>query len=118
MKNKIVVLVALSVLAGCATTGPAGETATAQLMPRSGSQAEGTVSFRQQGDKVMMTVDVKGLKPNAEHGFHVHEKGDCSAADGTSAGGHFNPAGTQHGHFAGSEHHRSEERRVGKECRL
>ena len=105
MKSKLVGFVILSVLAGCAAMGPAGETATAQLMPRSGSQTEGSVSFRQQGDKVVVTVNVSGLKPNAEHGFHVHEKGDCGAPDGTSAGGHFNPSGKQHGNFAAAEHH-------------
>ena len=112
-KNKLVGLAVLSVLAGCAATGPgsgsgpaqAGETATARLMPSSGSQTKGSVTFRQQGDKVMMTVDVSGLKPNAEHGFHVHEKGDCSAPDGTSAGGHFNPTGKPHGSVDAPEHH-------------
>jgi Cu-Zn family superoxide dismutase len=105
MKNKLVGLAVLSVLAGCASMGPAGESATAQLMPRSGSQAEGNVSFRQQGDRVAVTVDVSGLKPNAEHGFHIHEKGDCSAPDGTSAGGHFNPFAKPHGQYAMAEHH-------------
>lgn len=106
-KNKLVGLAVLGVLAGCAApaSGPAGETATAQLMSTSGSQAKGSATFRQQGDKVMMTVDVSGLKPNAEHGFHVHEKGDCSAPDGTSAGGHFNPTGKQHGSVDAPEHH-------------
>jgi Cu-Zn family superoxide dismutase len=47
---------------------------------------------------------VSGLKPNQEHGFHVHEKGDCSSGDGMSAGGHFNPTGKPHGR-PGAEHH-------------
>jgi Cu-Zn family superoxide dismutase len=58
----------------------------------------GTVQFVQQGDVVRVSGEVRGLKPNAEHGFHIHEKGDCSSGDGLSAGGHFNPAGKPHGH--------------------
>ena len=44
-----------------------------------------------------MVARVSGLTPNQAHGFHVHEKGDCSAPDATSAGGHFNPGGAPHG---------------------
>ena len=48
---------------------------------------------------------LQGLKPNAEFGFHVHEKGDCSAPDASSAGEHFNPADAQHGNPSGEAHH-------------
>src|SRR6266542_4452126 len=41
----------------------------------------------------------------APHGFHVHEKGDCTAPDGMSAGGHFNPLGKPHGHYESAERH-------------
>jgi Cu-Zn family superoxide dismutase len=79
--------------------------ASATLQPKSGSSTVGTVSFSPHGaDRVMVTVDISGLKPNAEHGFHVHEKGDCSAPDAMSAGGHFNPMGKMHGGMSG-EHH-------------
>ena len=47
---------------------------------------------------------VTGLKPNQEHGFHVHEKGDCASPDAMSAGGHLNPSGKPHGPPSG-EHH-------------
>jgi Cu-Zn family superoxide dismutase len=50
-------------------------------------------------------VEVRGLRPNGEHGFHVHEKGDCSSGDGMSAGGHFNPKGAPHGAPGGGAHH-------------
>jgi Cu/Zn superoxide dismutase len=49
------------------------------------------VTFQQVGEKVRVSANVSGLKPNAEHGFHVHEKGDCGSGDGMSAGGHYNP---------------------------
>ncbi|MEY2633757.1 MAG: hypothetical protein RIR00_2411, partial [Pseudomonadota bacterium] len=45
-----------------------------------------------------------GLTPG-EHGFHIHDSGDCSAADASSAKGHFNPTGKQHGHASGQDHH-------------
>lgn len=78
--------------------------AEAQLRPTQGNQASGTVRFVQQGDTVSVTATVSGLKAGA-HGFHIHEKGDCSAPDGTSAGGHFNPMDKPHGHPDKAERH-------------
>ena len=48
---------------------------------------------------------IGGLQPGSSHGFHIHEKGDCSAADGSSAGGHFNPAAQPHGRAGHGAHH-------------
>jgi superoxide dismutase, Cu-Zn family len=97
-------LAALTALAGCATT-PTGPSATAALAPTTGNATSGTVRFVQAAGKVMISGEVRGLKPNAEHGFHVHEKGDCSSGDGMSAGGHFNPTGKPHGNHDMGEHH-------------
>lgn len=105
-------ILALTLLAaGCGSTGTSGTSgasapaASATLQPKSGSSTAGSVSFSPRGgNKLMVTVDISGLKPNAEHGFHVHEKGDCSAADAMSAGGHFNPLGKMHG-GAMTDHH-------------
>ena len=52
-----------------------------------------------------MHATVTGLKPNQEHGFHIHEVGDCSAGDGMSAKGHFNPAEKPHGHYTTTARH-------------
>ena len=102
-----------ALLAGCAgtpmTSSPMSASApsaaaTATLQPTRGNSTAGTVTFTQMGDHVMVSARVTGLKPNQEHGFHVHEKGDCSSGDGMSAGGHFNPTGKPHGPQAG-EHH-------------
>ncbi|MEW6704509.1 MAG: superoxide dismutase family protein [Pseudomonadota bacterium] len=71
--------------------------AVATLSPTQGHAVTGIVMFHAMGDHVMAHAHVAGLKPNAEHGFHLHEKGSCASADGTSAGGHFNPAGAPHG---------------------
>ena len=93
-----------ALVAGCAAMSPqGGPTARADLEPTKGNAVKGTVSFEQVGDKVRVSANLSGLKPNAEHGFHVHEKGDCGSGDGMSAGGHFNPAGKVHGHDG--EHH-------------
>ena len=88
---------AAACLALCAVTGVAqAASATAELKPTQGSTVSGTASFTQQDGKLLIEAEVKGLTPGV-HGFHLHEKGDCSAPDGTSAGGHFNPGGHQHG---------------------
>jgi Cu-Zn family superoxide dismutase len=91
-------------LAGCATMGGSEPKATAKLEPTKGNATAGTVEFVERGGKVVVTASVTGLKPNAEHGFHVHEKGDCSSGDGMSTGGHFNPDGKPHGP-PGAPHH-------------
>src|SRR5262249_46132454 len=79
-------------------------TAIATLEPTKGYNAKGTVTFTQDGDVVRVSATLSGLKPGAEHGFHIHEKGDCSSGDGMSTGGHFNPTGPPHGPQS-SEHH-------------
>jgi superoxide dismutase, Cu-Zn family len=71
--------------------------ASAQLMPTQGNSAKGTLSLTTDKSGVRIAGLVEGLKPNSEHGFHVHEKGDCSAPDATSAGAHFNPTSRPHG---------------------
>ena len=80
-----------------------GPQAVADLQPTKGNTAKGTATFTQVGDKVRVHAVVTGLKPGQEHGFHVHEVGDCSSGDGMSAKGHFNPFGKPHG--KGAERH-------------
>ncbi len=92
-------------LAGCAGYSSSGPRATAKLEPTRGNTTTGTVSFVQAGDVVKVSGTITGLKPGAEHGFHVHEKGDCSSGDGMSTGGHFNPGGKPHGNHGMGEHH-------------
>lgn len=71
--------------------------ATALVRPASGSDVMGLVRFWETSDgKVAYDLELYGLEPG-RHGFHVHEHGDCSAPDATSAGGHFNPEGAPHG---------------------
>ena len=113
MNGKWCTAAAGAVLAGCAAMatgtgggGSDGQRAVAALEATKGNSTAGTVTFTQQGAKVLVNAKVTGLKPNAEHGFHVHEKGDCSSGDGMSTGGHFNPGGKPHGHGgAAPQHH-------------
>ena len=104
-KLHLVCLASLTALLGaCASMDTSGPRADATLEARSGSKVSGTVSFKAAGQKIRVEARVAGLTPG-EHGFHVHEAGDCSAADASSAKGHFNPAGRSHGHHGGSERH-------------
>jgi len=70
--------------------------AIAVLHPTEDSNVQGTVTFTKVADGIEIIADVRGLSPG-KHGFHIHEYGDCSALDATSAGGHFNPEDMPHG---------------------
>ena len=70
--------------------------AIAVIHPTEGNEAYGTVTFTKVDTGIQIVADIEGLSPG-KHGFHIHEYGDCSAPDATSAGGHFNPDNTKHG---------------------
>lgn len=78
--------------------------AKSALHPTQGNKVTGTVTFTAVDGGVRVIADIEGLTPG-EHGFHIHEFGDCSAPDGTSAGGHFNPTKKEHGAPENSERH-------------
>jgi Cu-Zn family superoxide dismutase len=99
------VAVLMSSLAACSMFSPAANPrAQAMLSPTKGSAVSGVVSFEQRGSVVWVQAEVNGLKPGQEHGFHVHEKGDCSSGDGLSTGGHFNPNAQPHGPQSAAHH--------------
>ncbi|MDZ7811981.1 MAG: superoxide dismutase family protein [Ideonella sp.] len=112
----VLTLASLAILGACASKGEGeahghgahakgkGAMAVASLGPTQGSAVMGVVMFHEKDGHLMVHAKVSGLKPNAEHGFHVHEKGDCASTDGTSAGGHFNPDGKPHGPQDGARH--------------
>lgn len=93
-----------AVLLGACASTPMAPSASADLQARSGSTVAGKVVFTETPGGLQIDATVSGLTPG-EHGFHVHEAGDCSAPDATSAKGHFNPLGKAHGHHASDEHH-------------
>lgn len=71
--------------------------AVAVMVPTLGSTTHGTIRFEQHDSSVTVTADISGLTPGAQNAIHVHEFGDLTAQDGTSAGGHYNPEGHDHG---------------------
>jgi Cu-Zn family superoxide dismutase len=105
MRQMLVSIGAVAVLAGCNTIPKDAPHAVANLEPTQNGKASGTVNFYQVGDKVRVLGKVSGLTPGREHGFHIHEAGDCSSGDGMSAKGHFNPMGKPHGNPASTERH-------------
>ena len=103
--KKLWIAAAAALLAGCQSTPQEAPRATAALQPTKGSKAFGEATFEEVGGKTRVVVFAQGLKPDAEHGFHIHEAGDCSSGDGMSAKGHFNPLGKPHGHPTAAERH-------------
>jgi len=101
---KRLILVSVGAFAVCSALPAYAQSAVARLEPTKGNATAGTVTFTQKGDKVAVDAKVSGLTPGG-HGFHIHEKGDCSSGDGMSAGGHFNPTGKPHGNPGSPDHH-------------
>ncbi len=80
---------------------PAG----AMLSPTKNERVTGWVQFIPEDiGKTRVKAEIRGLLPGA-HGFHIHQYGDCSAPDGSSAGGHFSPGDSDHGSPASGDHH-------------
>lgn len=116
IRTRLLAATACCLLAGCASAPPAqvakttpasssAREAVAVLASASGSLVSGKLVLVPMGDGVHVTGQVGGLKPGDIRGFHIHEKGDCSAADASSAGGHFNPAAQAHGRAGQGAHH-------------
>ncbi len=119
MKYVVPLCIAASLLSGCgqrdraaapqdssagSTTNPS-TMASVQLVPTQGNTASGSLTLTTSDSAVQLSGTLSGLAPNGEFGFHIHEKGDCSAPDASGAGEHFNPASSQHGNPAGDPHH-------------
>ena len=111
--NKSIMALAMLLGAVLALTGCDGDDgeslhqeAIAEIRPttESGSDVAGEAVFTQDGDDIMLTVDIRNASPGL-HAVHIHATGDCSAADGTSAGGHWNPTGEDPGRWGGESFH-------------
>lgn len=86
----------VAVLPRSAEPVPAVTVARVELAPTEGNEARGTVTFTDDGEALVLDVTMTGLTPGP-HGMHVHEFGDCSAPDASSAGEHLNPRNAPHG---------------------
>jgi superoxide dismutase, Cu-Zn family len=105
MSKLVLTAMAAALLAGCQTIPSDAPRAVANLQPTKNSKASGTVMFYQLGDRVRVVAKVSGLVPGRDHGFHIHEAGDCSSGDGMSTKGHYNPRSQPHAHFSTSSRH-------------
>ena len=106
MQSKSIALlgaISLGLMTACASMNH-GDAARAEMAARSGSTVSGTVTFTPVAGGLQVNAVLAGLTPG-EHGFHIHEVGDCSAADASSAKGHFNPTSKEHGHHGGNARH-------------
>lgn len=73
-----------------------------KMEPKSDSAVTGDVTFTEENGSVKMMAVLTGLTPG-EHAIHIHDKADCSSADGKSTGGHWNPTNTPHGKWGAEE---------------
>jgi len=114
----VLVVPVLLALSACGTTPPprsqptpavpvvsTAQMAEANLSAASASLVSGRLALVPYAQGVHITGVIGGLQPLQVAGFHVHERGDCSAVDASSAGAHFNPAGQAHGRSSAGAHH-------------
>lgn len=111
MKAQLFSLVVLSALLYSCNSGKSSSTTANQvsftLESKSGSSATGQGTFTEKDGKVTFNATIKNLSPGV-HAIHLHEKADCSAADGSSAGGHWNPTFKKHGKWGEGEYHKGD----------
>lgn len=102
MKKYFLILLIASLFIGCSegeqktNTATKNVTATSNIIAKNNSGISGTVTFTEIDGKVKMLAKIDGLQAG-NHAIHIHEVGDCSAEDGSSAGGHWNPTNVDHG---------------------
>lgn len=105
MRNALpILLLTASLATGCALMRAPVSSAVATLEPTAGHAARGSAYFHQVGARVRVQAEVTGLRPGQEHGFHIHEVGDCGD-NAAAAKGHFNPYGKPHAHYSTRERH-------------
>jgi Cu-Zn family superoxide dismutase len=99
----------IAVLIGCKTNSTSNDSKKLIITfePKSNSNVSGTATFIEKNGKVSFVAKLAGLEPGV-HAIHIHEKSDCSAADGSSAGGHWNPTFKKHGKWGAGEHHKGD----------
>lgn len=100
---------AVALIAGvhCVAGEKGAAKAVAVIESRSDSHVTGKATFREVNGKVTLRLAIEGAEPGT-HAVHLHEKGDCTAPDGTSAGGHWNPTREDHGKWVAPPFHRGD----------
>ncbi|ADQ82246.1 superoxide dismutase family protein [Riemerella anatipestifer] len=101
MKKLSLLLGSVFALTSCVTSK------TYTIQSKSNTNTKGTATFTQKAKTVTLNIDVHNLTPG-KHAIHIHEFGDCSAKDGSSAGGHWNPTGHHHGKWETEHFHRGD----------
>jgi Cu-Zn family superoxide dismutase len=93
----------------CKSSSSASKSKTLNLVfeTKSNSGVTGNAVFKEKNGEVTLTAKLSGLKPGV-HGIHIHEKADCSTADASSAGGHWNPTFKKHGKWGVAEYHKGD----------
>ena len=113
MKNYLFILLLAAFFVGCSeatdkATYRDSDTVTlkavATIMAKNNSGVNGTVTFTEKDGKVSMIANISGLT-SGNHAIHIHAIGDCSAEDGSSAGGHWNPTNVNHGKWGTAPFH-------------
>ncbi|MBC5838674.1 superoxide dismutase family protein [Flavobacterium muglaense] len=109
--KKIIISTALvvAILIGCKTNSSSSDSKKLEIAfeAKSNSSVSGTATFIEKNGKVTFVAKLAGLQPGV-HAIHIHEKSDCSAADGSSAGGHWNPTFKKHGKWGVGEYHKGD----------
>jgi superoxide dismutase, Cu-Zn family len=103
------IVLLLAIIIGCKTKSNSSDSKNLSITfeSKSNSNVKGTATFKEKNGKVTFVANLTGLNPGV-HAIHIHEKSDCSAADGSSAGGHWNPTFKKHGKWGVGEYHRGD----------
>lgn len=110
MKKIILSLVIIfGIVLGCKTANSSSAENKLNVVfeSKSKSNVSGTATFIENNGKVTFVAKLSGLNPGV-HAIHIHEKADCTAADGSSAGGHWNPTFKKHGKWGSAEYHKGD----------
>ncbi len=107
MKKLNIIIATLVLVFACKSNSIKENSLTILLEPKSNSTVAGTAKFTEKDGEVTLIAKISGLKPGV-HAIHIHEKSDCTAADGTSSGGHWNPTFKKHGQFGVGEYHKGD----------
>lgn len=108
MRKSIIILFSIIlVVFACKTSMSNKNELNLQFYSKSDSKVIGNAKFSDKNGVVTLTAEMSGLSPGI-HAIHIHEKSDCSSADGSSAGGHWNPTFKKHGKWGDSECHKGD----------